>query len=155
MQQTEQEKEHGIEELTADVARLRIAFVNVYFVGTPHRDAAAPWALVDAGLSMGAAQILEIAAGRFGREARPAAIVLTHAHFDHVGALEAVLGIWDVPVYAHTLELPFVTGRSDYPPPDPTVGGGLVARLSPAFPERGIDIGDRANALPSNGSVPG
>src|SRR5689334_11455244 len=149
------QKQHAIEDLTTDVARLRIGFVNVYFVGTPGAAGATPWALVDAGLAMGAAQILSIAADRFGQERRPAAIVLTHGHFDHVGALEPLLGVWDVAVYAHTLELPFLTGRSDYPPPDPTVGGGLMARLSPLFPERGIDLGDRVQALPTSGDVPG
>lgn len=150
--------EHRIEELADDVARLRIAFVNCYFVGRPRASAstaATPWVLVDAALSAGAARILEIAAERFGADARPAAIVLTHGHFDHVGALESLLGIWDVPVYAHALELPFLTGRADYPPPDPTVGRGLMARMSPLFPERGIDVGHSAVQLPSNGDVPG
>lgn len=152
-------KAYGIEALTPDVARLRIAFVNLYFVGAPAPDAgdgtATPWALVDTGLAMGAAQILSVAAMRFGENARPAAIVLTHGHFDHVGALAALLAVWDVPVYAHTLELPFLTGRADYPPPDPTVGGGLMARLSPLVPEKGVDLGDHVRALPANGDVPG
>jgi len=151
--------EHKIEEVAPDVARLRIAFVNCFFVGAPragtsNRDAT-PWVLVDAALSMGAARILEVAAERFGEDARPTAIILTHGHFDHVGALEALLGIWDVPVYAHTLEMPFLTGRADYPPPDPSVGKGLMARMAPLFPERGIDLGHRATALPSNGEAPG
>ena len=107
------------------------------------------------GCRSGAAQILEVAAERYGRESRPAAIILTHGHFDHVGALEPLLGVWDVPVYAHPLELPYLTGHADYPPPDPTVGQGLMARLSPLFPEKGIDLGDRVHALPENGDVPG
>jgi glyoxylase-like metal-dependent hydrolase (beta-lactamase superfamily II) len=151
-------QDYAIEELAPGLARLRIAFVNVYFVGTP-RDrseaTAGPWALVDAGLAVGAAQILSIAAARFGPNSSPAAIVLTHGHFDHVGALDALSSVWDVPVYAHTLELPFLTGRADYPPPDPTVGGGLVARASPLFPEQGIDLGDRVRPLSSSRSVPG
>jgi glyoxylase-like metal-dependent hydrolase (beta-lactamase superfamily II) len=150
-------KEYGIEELAPDLARLRIAFVNLYFAGTPAAGGAdsAPWALVDAGLAMGTAQILAVAAARFGQDSRPAAIILTHGHFDHVGGLDALLAVWDVPVYAHTLELPFLTGRADYPPPDPTVGGGLMARLSPLFPEKGITLGDHVRALPANGEVPG
>jgi glyoxylase-like metal-dependent hydrolase (beta-lactamase superfamily II) len=145
--------EYRIEEVTTDLARLRIAFVNVYFAGRPGESA--DWVLIDAGLALGAAQILSVAADRFGDDARPRAIVLTHGHFDHVGALGPLLAVWDVPVYAHTLELPFLTGRADYPPPDPTVGRGLMSRLSPLFPERGIDLGDRVQALPSSGAVPG
>ena len=145
--------EYRIEELTPDLVRLRIAFVNVYFSGRPGMQN--DWVLIDAGLAMGAAQILSVAADRFGDDARPAAIVLTHGHFDHVGALEPLLAVWDVPVYAHPLELPFLTGRADYPPPDPTVGRGLMARLSPLFPERGIDLGDRVRALPTSSAVQG
>jgi len=145
--------EYRIEELTPDLGRLRIAFVNVYLSGRP--GVPNDWVLIDAGLAMGAAQILSVAADRFGDDARPAAIVLTHGHFDHVGALEPLLAVWDVPVYAHPLELPFLTGRADYPPPDPTVGRGLMARLSPLFPERGIDLGARVRALSPTGAVQG
>jgi glyoxylase-like metal-dependent hydrolase (beta-lactamase superfamily II) len=141
---------------------VRTAFVNVYFLGRPGpakstnaaRANSNQWVLVDAGLAMGAAEILSIAANRFGVESRPASIVLTHGHFDHVSGLDALLAVWDVPVYAHTAELPFLTGRADYPSPDPTVGGGIVGRLAPLVPETGIDLGDRVRALPLNGRVP-
>ena len=150
--------QHEIEPATTDLARLRIGFVNVYLVGAPDgRGAgeASPWVLVDAGLSFGAAHILEVAGARYGRDARPAAIVLTHGHFDHVGALEALVGVWDVPVYAHPLELPYLTGRADYPPPDPTVGGGAMARMSLLYPKGPFDFGDRVRALPDDGTIPG
>ncbi|HVL12459.1 MAG TPA: MBL fold metallo-hydrolase, partial [Gemmata sp.] len=55
---------------------------------------------------------------------------------------------------AHTLELPYLTGRADYPPPDPTVGGGGMAWLSPLYSRRGIDLGGRARPLPADGPVP-
>ena len=42
----------------------------------------------------------EVGAGRYGERSRPAAIVLTHGHFDHVGAVEELAREWDVPVYA-------------------------------------------------------
>ena len=150
----EQHDDFRLDAVTADVARLRIGFVNCYLVGAP-AGGATPWALVDAGLAMGTATILDVAAKRFGVDTRPAAIVLTHGHFDHVGALEALLAVWDVPVYAHTAELPFLTGGADYPPPDPTVGGGIMSRLSPLYPERGLALGDRVRALPSSKDVPG
>jgi glyoxylase-like metal-dependent hydrolase (beta-lactamase superfamily II) len=142
-----------LDEVTTDLARLRIAFVNVFFAGPPGVTGA-PWVLIDAGLPLGAARVLTIAAERFGRDRRPAAIILTHGHFDHVGALEPLRRVWDVPVYAHRLELPYLTGQADYPPPDPTVGRGLLARLLPSDPERGIDL-DRVQPLPENGEVPG
>lgn len=150
-------KNFAVEEICRDVARLRIGFVNVFFVatpGVPGEPARRPWTLIDAGPARGAAQILTVAADRFGADSRPSAIVLTHGHFDHAGALDALLHVWDVPVYAHTLELPFLTGRADYPPPDTTVGGGSL-RLAPLFPERGIDLGNHVRALPPNGTIPG
>ena len=85
----DQHAEHEVETLTPELARLRIGFANVYFAGPP----AGPWVLIDAGLSFGAAKILEVAAERYGRDSRPAAIILTHGHFDHVGALPALLGV--------------------------------------------------------------
>ena len=85
----------------------------------------------------------------------PEAIILTHGHFDHVGSLERLLQLWDVPVYAHTLELPYLTGRSSYPPPDPLVGGGAMAWSSKLYPRGPIDLDGRAQALPDDHTVPG
>ena len=112
------------------------------------------WVMVDAGLPWSAGRIVRAAEARFGRGTRPAAIVLTHGHFDHVGALRDLARRWDVPVYAHPLELPYLTGRSSYPPPDGSVGGGLMARLAPLYPRGPIDLGDRVQPLPPGGSVP-
>ncbi|MEL0538881.1 MBL fold metallo-hydrolase [Staphylococcus debuckii] len=40
------------------------------------------------------------------------AIILTHAHFDHIGALDDVLNEYDVPVYLHEEEFDFLSDSS-------------------------------------------
>ena len=79
---------------------------------------------------------------------------MTHGHFDHVGALETSADDWDAPLYAHLLEQPYLYGRSAYPPPDPTVGGGLMALSSPLFPKGPINVDRRLRILPESGEVP-
>ena len=91
---------------------------------------------------------------RFGEGEAPKEIILTHGHFDHAGALSELLKRWDVPIYAHPLELPHLAGRTDYPPPDPTVGEGAMALLSFTYPNGASDFGARARPLPDDGSVP-
>src|SRR5690606_25960155 len=81
--------------------------------------------------------------------------ILTHGHFDHVGGIEQLVQEWEVPVYAHPMELPYLTGKSSYPPGDPAVGGGAIAMLSPLYPRGPIDLGPHVQPLPEDGSVPG
>jgi len=139
------------EEVAPGLTRVAHRIVNSYFVSDA---VTGTWVLVDAGLPTSARRIRKAAEKRFGRGSRPAAIILTHGHFDHVGALKRLLKQWDVPVYAHPLEMPFLTGRSDYPPLDPTVGGGMMSMLSRFFSRKGIDLGTRVQPLPSGGTVP-
>lgn len=42
----------------------------------------------------------------------PLAILLTHAHFDHIGALDEVREKWDIPVYLHQNEKNWLTDAS-------------------------------------------
>jgi glyoxylase-like metal-dependent hydrolase (beta-lactamase superfamily II) len=141
-------------EVLPDVAYRRLGIVNVLFYG-PRQARDREWILIDAGLPGTKGMIKNAAAARFGSNARPGAIVMTHGHFDHVGALEDLAREWDVPVYAHTLELPYLSRRASYPPGDPSVGGGLMAALARLYPRGPVHAGARLQALPDDGTVPG
>lgn len=135
-----------------DVHGQKILFVNVFFIGQP--GTGNPWVLVDAGLPGYAGQIKKRAEELFGPGAKPEAIVLTHGHFDHTGALKGLLKEWDVPVYAHKLETPFLLGKSHYPPPDPAIGGGAMTYMSWMFPTSPIDLGERLRTVSADGKIP-
>jgi glyoxylase-like metal-dependent hydrolase (beta-lactamase superfamily II) len=139
-----------LDSIAPGVAGLRVIFVNLYaLTGEDGR-----WVLVDAGLPLSASKIRNWLDGQFGAGARPEAILLTHGHFDHVGVLEDLANGWNVPVYAHPNEIPYLNGQVKYPPPDPTVGGGLMAVMSPLYPRTSADVRNRARELPADGSVP-
>jgi glyoxylase-like metal-dependent hydrolase (beta-lactamase superfamily II) len=144
----------GTMQVAPDLSYQRLLLVNVVYYGYP---GAGPggWVLIDAGVTGTYHTILGAAEKRFGAGSKPAAIVMTHGHFDHVGALKDLAEHWDVPIYAHELELPYLDGRSSYPPPDPTVGGGLMATLSRFYPRGPIDVRPWLRPLPADGSVPG
>ncbi|WP_407071840.1 MBL fold metallo-hydrolase [Pueribacillus theae] len=139
-------------ELLPDLFCYTVQIVNICLVGKPGSN---DFVLVDAGMPHSSNAIISAVENRFGKNSRPQAIVLTHGHFDHVGAVIELVERWDVPVYAHELELPYLTGEKSYPEPDPTVEGGLVAKMSPIFPNEPIHLGNRVTMLPSDGTVPG
>ena len=140
----------GIEVLP-DLYQYTIQIVNIVFIGFPNKK---EFILVDAGMPKSANEIIAVAEKRFGPNCKPKAIILTHGHFDHVGAIIELIEHWQVPVFAHSLELPYLKGQSHYPEPDPRVDGGLVAKISAIFPNEAINLADHIKSLPSNGTVP-
>ncbi len=94
----------SLDKIADGLIGLRILLVNVYAVSN-----GSDWVLVDAGLYLSAGRIRRWAQAHFG-DRKPAAIVLTHGHFDHVGALKDLLDEWDVPVFAHEPEMPYLQG---------------------------------------------
>lgn len=129
----------------------RDVFVNFYMIQDLVTD---DWIVVDTGVTWSTTKLKEMATYLFGEGSLPKAIILTHGHFDHVGALKKLADEWDVPVYAHHLEIPYLTGQSDYPPPDSTVGGGLLATMSFLYPKTSINIWRHLKVLPADGKIP-
>lgn len=137
-------------EVAKGVWGMKDIFVNFYMI---ENSSDGSWVLVDAGLKTSGEKIKKMAAKLFG-DKKPLCIILTHAHFDHVGSLEALIDEWKVPAYAHYLEIPYLTGKSSYPPPDPTVGGGLMSLASFAYPNSPINIWNKIEILPEDGVLP-
>ena len=138
----------SLDAIADGVFGLRTVFVNVFAVMADDG-----WVLVDAGLYGSAANILRWATQHV--DDRPLnAIILTHAHFDHVGAVQQLSDTSGVPVYIHHDELDYLRGTKAYPPPDPFVGGGMMARLSGLYPRNPANFTGDARALPSGGTVP-
>jgi glyoxylase-like metal-dependent hydrolase (beta-lactamase superfamily II) len=136
-------------EIAPGVWAMKIVMVNIYMITTGPEE----WVLVDAGLKGSAGKIIAMAEDLFGEDLPPAAIILTHGHFDHTGAIKDLLKKWPVDVYAHPLELPYLTGLSAYPPPDPTAGGGAMSVFSFLYPKKAIDLGTRVHAVPEDGKL--
>src|SRR5690625_1779130 len=126
----------GIEVLP-DLYQFTVQIVNIHLIGHPNAE---KFVLIDAGMPKSSQMIISAVEERFGEGRQPEAIILTHGHFDHVGALIKLVEKWNVPVYAHTLEMPYVTGEEKYPKPDASVEGGLIAKMSPMFPNDPIDL---------------
>src|SRR4051794_24665040 len=139
-----------LDQIAPGLTGLRILFVNVFAVAAP----AGGWVLIDAGLPFSAGRIKRWAVNQFGDAARPRSILLTHGHFDHVGAVKDLADEWDVPIYAHPEEAPYLIGQREYPPPDPSVGGGVMALMSPLYPRGPINVSERLKLLTMDGIVP-
>jgi glyoxylase-like metal-dependent hydrolase (beta-lactamase superfamily II) len=138
----------NVNEIAPGVWYVPALMANLYFVG----DRQGPWVMVDAG-TPGTAWRIRMAVDEIHGGRKPEAIVLTHGHFDHVGALRELAEAWDVPIFAHPLEFPYLDGRADYPPPDPTVGG-FMAQLSRVFPKKGINVGSRLRPVLMDNTIP-
>jgi glyoxylase-like metal-dependent hydrolase (beta-lactamase superfamily II) len=139
---------------------------NAYLVVLP----GGGYVIVDAG-DRGYGKKVARAASELFEGVRPQAVLLTHGHFDHAGGVPEILAQWpDVPVYAHSLELPYLNDGVRYPPGDPTVGGAMAemsrfldtsrpTRLASAepFPEETVELDMMPGweLHPSPGHTPG
>ncbi len=93
----------GVRLVTDDIAMITRANVNCYLV-----DAADGPVLVDAGLP-GSWSLVRKALTRFGhRPGDLTAVLLTHAHFDHVGLCRTLQREHGVPVLVHDADAPLL-----------------------------------------------
>lgn len=138
-------------EITPDVFMYTVQFVNLFMIGNI---VSGEFVIVDAGTPNKAEDIIKAVEARFGKNSRPKAIILTHGHFDHVGSIIELINYWNVPVYAHELELPYLTGQKSYPKGDSTVEGGLIAKVSAVFPVEPIQLDTHVQPLPNDGTIP-
>lgn len=136
----------SMERIAPGLHGLKIAFVNVF--GVEHDDGT--WTLVDTSLPHTGSKVQRWAEETFGKA--PNAIVLTHGHFDHAGSAKTLAEEWNVPIYAHLLEFPYLTGELAYAPPNWAAGGGSMPLLSPMLPREPINVGERLRPLPMEGS---
>lgn len=134
-----------------DIIMLDFTVVKAYMVDLGDTSG---WVLVDTGLENSYETIIKEANEHFGIESKPKAIILTHGHFDHVGSVIKLSEYWSVNVYAHELELPYLTGKEDYREGDPTVDEGFIAKISSVFPHQSINLGNRVAPLSSDGYIP-
>jgi glyoxylase-like metal-dependent hydrolase (beta-lactamase superfamily II) len=95
---------------------------NVYFVRSgagaasgagprPRSAARAAWVLIDTGVPGCGPEIRAAAEGLFGAGAAPVAILITHAHPDHVGSALELSRDWRCPVYVNGADARALGGR--------------------------------------------
>jgi glyoxylase-like metal-dependent hydrolase (beta-lactamase superfamily II) len=131
-----------LDSIAAGVQGLRIAFVNVFALTHPD----GTWTLIDTALPYTDGIVRRWVEKTFQQV--PNAIVLSHGHFDHVSGAEVLAELWNVPIYAHALERPYLNGEREYPPPNAGAGGGLMSVLSPLLPRGPVNLGARLHDLP-------
>src|SRR5438067_1299919 len=95
-----EEYDDSVHSVAPDLAYKRLLLVNAAFIG-PAGAGDREWVLIDTGIPGSAGAIARAARKRFGENSRPAAIILTHGHFDHVGAVKTLADEWETPIYAH------------------------------------------------------
>jgi len=136
-------------EIAPGVAVVPTLIANAYLVGDT-----ASWVLVDACTPGNEARLRRAAERRFGRGSRPRAILLTHGHFDHAGSAGPLADAWNVPIYVHARELPYLTGKATYPP-FYLKSPGFFTMLARFFPTTTVNLGARVHVLASDAPVPG
>jgi len=138
--------------IAENVFGYRTAIANIAYIaglGPKKED----WVLIDTGIPYSASFILKNTKQLFN-EKKPLAIILTHTHFDHIGALQTLVNKWNVPVYVHEKEIPYLESKKKYPKPTPLKEKGMMSFLSPFYPRDGIDFHSKIKPISREDSLP-
>src|SRR5215813_12123062 len=135
-------------EIAPGVTLISTLIANAYLIGSEES-----WVLVDACTPGNENLIRRAAARRFGRGGRPSGILLTHGHFDHAGSAGPLADAWGVKIYSHSLECPFLTGQSEYPPFNLS-SPGFFTRIARFFPTHTVNLGTRITTLNPGRTIP-
>src|SRR3954453_22602838 len=136
-----------------DIHRIEDASVNWYLVEAEHG-----LTIVDAGVPRSWDSLHRIL-GEIGRNASEIrALVLTHAHFDHIGFAERARTELGIPVYLHESEIPLARNplqytherprsrylltkpRAHFPHRDAVIAGDVLVMLDPYTGAKGPRI---------------
>ncbi|KAB7671203.1 MBL fold metallo-hydrolase [Bacillus sp. B1-b2] len=135
-----------------NVIGFRTFIANIAYISGLGEDKS-DWVLVDTGIPFSSSLVLNNTQKLFGSK-KPLAIILTHAHFDHIGALETLIKLWNVPIYLHEQEVPYLLGEKRYPAARPFEVKGIMSFLSPFYPRDGIDLKPKIVSLSSKTTIP-
>ena len=106
------------------VVTMPLFYTNCYLIQT-----ATGWILVDAGTRSQAKSFLR-RLGKLGIQPSDIKlIIITHAHFDHVGSLASIKSLCNCPVLAHPLEARLIETGEVVIPPGTNALGKLVSWL--------------------------
>ncbi|MFY9120032.1 MAG: MBL fold metallo-hydrolase [Syntrophomonadaceae bacterium] len=149
------------------VVTMPLFYTNCYLIQT-----ATGWILVDAGTRSQAKSFLR-RLGKLGIQPSDIKlIIITHAHFDHVGSLASIKSLCNCPVLAHPLEARLIETGEVVIPPGTNALGKLVSWLgrhnirSLRFPKTRVEFttdqeldltpyGVAAKVVPTPGHTPG
>lgn len=149
------------------VVTMPLSYTNCYLI-----QAAQGWILVDAGQ--------QSVAGLFSRRLRKLGIdpddikliIITHAHFDHVGSLAQIKSLCSCPILAHPLEARIIESGEVVIPPGTNVLGSMISWMGRhskcllGFPKTEVEItadqefdltgyGVAGKTIPTPGHTPG
>ena len=96
------------DQISPNIFLLDFTIANAFIIFDESRN----WVLVDTGLENSTGLIEEVVEKHFSGFP-PKAIILTHGHFDHIGCVKQLIKKWNVPVYAHPQEFPYLTGKKN------------------------------------------